>query len=175
MYFILILWSSHNALSFLHQKRWRRYFEFKTELLWVSLHFWQPNAFTLPSMDRNACHVYLNSLGINWITRLCILWLGIATQQAKSWICGFHQPRISLSTFWRKRQDKKLKRIKTGKNIAENWWGKWLLCGYYALFDVKQSWSQSIPATENWFYKLVPYFLSFWSVFLGRCVTYTIG
>ena len=75
MYFILILQSSQNALSFLHQKRWKRYFEFKTELLWVSLHFRQPNAFTLlPSMDRNACHVYINSLGINWITRLCILW-----------------------------------------------------------------------------------------------------
>ena len=115
MYFILILRPSLIALSFLHQKRWKRYFEFETELLWVSLHFRQPNAFTLPSMDRNAWHVYINSLGINWITRLCILWFGIAAHDAKSWICGFHQPRISLSTSWHKHQDKKLKRIKAEK------------------------------------------------------------
>ena len=46
---------------FLQQKRWKRSFQIETELLWISLHFRQPNAFTLQSMDGNACHVYINS------------------------------------------------------------------------------------------------------------------
>ena len=70
-------------------------FEFGMELLRIFLYFWQPNVIKLESMDRDACEVYINSLGINrHITRICILCFEIATQDAKSRICQCHQPEF---------------------------------------------------------------------------------
>ena len=53
-----------------------------------------PNTLTLQSMDRDAYQVHINSLGINRLTRFCILCFEIATQDAKSWVCECHQPEF---------------------------------------------------------------------------------
>ena len=58
--------SSHTA----SKKTGEKLFEFANELLWTSLHFWQPSAMTLKSVDRDACQVHINSFGINRRTRL---------------------------------------------------------------------------------------------------------
>ena len=76
------------------KKMEEKLFEFGLELLWISLYFWQPNTITLKSMDRDAYQVHINSLGINRLTRFCILCFEIATQDAKSWICECHQPEF---------------------------------------------------------------------------------
>ena len=59
-------------------------FEFGMEPLYISLYLWQPNAVTLESIDRDACQVYINSFGMNRLSRFCILCFEIATQGAKS-------------------------------------------------------------------------------------------
>ena len=76
------------------EKMEEKVFEFELELLLISLYFWQLNTITLKSMDRDAYQVNINSLGINRLTRFCILCFEIATQDAKSLICECHQPEF---------------------------------------------------------------------------------
>ena len=64
---------------FAQKKMEEKYFEFAMEQL-----LWQLDAITLQSMARDACQVYINSLGINRLTRLCILCFEIASRDAKS-------------------------------------------------------------------------------------------
>ena len=71
-------------------------FGFAMEFLWISLHFKQPSAMTMEAA----------SLGTNGLTWFCILCFEIATQDAKSWFCEYHQSRNNFSeeknswTFW---------------------------------------------------------------------------
>ena len=77
-----------------------------------------------------------NSLGINRLTRFCILCFKIATQDAKSWFCECHQSGKNFSeeksswTFWQIYQDKWVvevdyRRITLLKTFGEGgeWWG----------------------------------------------------
>ena len=66
-------------------------FGFAMEFLQISLHFWQPSAITMEAMDIDACQIHINSLGNNRLTRYCILFFKIATQDAKSLFCECHK------------------------------------------------------------------------------------
>ena len=80
--------SSHNASTQMGEKL----FEFVTEPLWI---------FCISGSQWNVMLVmYISTaLGINRLTRVCILYFDIATQDAGSGICECHQSRISLRTF----------------------------------------------------------------------------
>ena len=80
----LSLWLPTMHCFLTTEKMEKKFFEFGMELVGISLYFWQPNAITLKSGDRDAYQVHINSLGIYRLTRLCILCLEIATQDAKS-------------------------------------------------------------------------------------------
>ena len=74
-------------------------FEFESELIWLSLYFWQPNAITLRSMDRDA---YQQSTD----------WLDFA-------FCECHQPEF----LWRlSGKYVYIIYILKNKNIAESHW-----------------------------------------------------